>query len=52
VETPRSRGSRGGRPAISPGRLARFYVGFDHNFLHTCLQEKGKAKAADKVIGG
>jgi hypothetical protein len=42
----------GGRPAKSSGRSARFYVGLDHDFVHTCLHKKGKAKAVEKVGGG
>jgi hypothetical protein len=34
------------------GRLARFYVGLAHGFMHTCLHEKGKAKAVEEVSGG
>jgi hypothetical protein len=34
------------------GRLAKFYVGSDENFVDTCLHEKGKAKAVKKVDGG
>jgi hypothetical protein len=42
-------GPRGGRPTKCPGRPARFYVGLTRNFVHTCLHEKGKAKAVEKV---
>jgi hypothetical protein len=31
---------------------ARFYVGLACGFMHTCLHEKGKAKAVEKVDGG
>jgi hypothetical protein len=34
------------------GRLARFYVSLAYGFMHTCLHEKGKAKAVEKVDGG
>jgi hypothetical protein len=34
------------------GRPARFYVGFARDFVHTCVHEKGKAKAVEKVGGG
>jgi hypothetical protein len=44
-------GPRGGGPAKSPGRPARFYVGLARGFVHTCLHEKGKAKAMGKVGG-
>jgi hypothetical protein len=33
------------------GRPARFYVGLARGFVHTCLHEKGKAKAIEKVGG-
>jgi hypothetical protein len=36
----------------SLGRPARFYVGLAHGFVHTCLHEKGKAKAVEKVSEG
>jgi hypothetical protein len=42
----------GGWPAKSPGRPARFYVSLAHSFVHTCLHEKGKAKAMEKDGGG
>jgi hypothetical protein len=42
----------GGRPAKSPSRSAGFYVGLARGFLHTCLHEKGRAKAVEKVSGG
>jgi hypothetical protein len=29
-----------------------FYVGLARGFMHTCLHEKGKAKAVEKVDGG
>jgi hypothetical protein len=45
-------GLGGSRTAKSPGRPARFYVGLDCDFVHTCLHEKGKAKAVEKVGGG
>jgi hypothetical protein len=45
-------GPVGGRPTKSLGRPARFYVGLAHGFVHTCLHEKGKAKAVGKVGGG
>jgi hypothetical protein len=35
-----------------PGRPAKFYVGLAHGFMHTCLHEKGKTKAVEKVSGG
>jgi hypothetical protein len=38
-------GPRGGRPA-------NFYVSSDQNFVDTCLNKKGKAKAVKKVSGG
>jgi hypothetical protein len=41
-----------GRPAKSPGRLAKFCVSLACAFMHTCLHENGKAKAVDKVYGG
>jgi hypothetical protein len=31
---------------------ARFYVGLARGFGHMCLQEKGMAKAVEKVSGG
>jgi hypothetical protein len=34
------------------GRSARFYVGLDRGFVHTCLHKKAKAKAVEKVGGG
>jgi hypothetical protein len=34
------------------GRPARFYVGLARGLVHTCLHEKGKAKAVEKVNGG
>jgi hypothetical protein len=42
----------GGRSAKSPTRLARFYVSLARGFMHTCLHEKGKAMAVEKVGGG
>jgi hypothetical protein len=45
-------GPGGGRPARSPGRLGRLYIGLAHGFVHTCLYEKGKAKVVEKVSGG
>jgi hypothetical protein len=45
-------GPGGGRPAKSPGRPARFYVDLAHGFGHTCLHEKGKAMAVEKVGRG
>jgi hypothetical protein len=40
-----------GQPNPLAGRPARFYVGLAHSFVHTCLHEKGKAKAMEKVGG-
>jgi hypothetical protein len=37
---------------LGGGRPARFYIGLAHGFVHTCLHEKGKAKAVEKVGGG
>jgi hypothetical protein len=39
---------------MDPGgcRPARFYVSLARGFMHTCLHEKGKAKAVEKVSGG
>jgi hypothetical protein len=34
------------------GRLAMFYVSLARGFVHTCLHEKEKAKAVEKVGGG
>jgi hypothetical protein len=47
-------GPGGGRQAKSPGLPAWFYVGLAYGFVHTCLHEKGKAKAkaVEKVGGG
>jgi hypothetical protein len=45
-------GPGGGRPAKSLGRPASFSVSSDQNFLDTCLHEKGKAMAVEKVGGG
>jgi hypothetical protein len=42
----------GGRPAKSLGRPASFSVSLDQNFLDTCLHEKEKAMAVEKVGGG
>jgi hypothetical protein len=41
------------RPLMSEPRgwPARFYVGLAHGFVHTCLHEKGKVKAVEKVGG-
>jgi hypothetical protein len=39
----------GGQPAKSLGRPASFWVGLDQNLLDTCLHEKGKAMAVQKV---
>jgi hypothetical protein len=36
---------------LGRGRLAKFYVGLAHGFVHTCLHEKGKAKVVEKVGG-
>jgi hypothetical protein len=44
-------GPVGGRLAKSLGRLANLWVGSDQNFLDTCLHEKGKAMAVEKVSG-
>jgi hypothetical protein len=38
------------RPAKSLSQLARFYAGLAHGFVHTCLHEKGKDKAVEKVM--
>jgi hypothetical protein len=45
VQRPLTSGPRG-------WQLAWFYVGFARDFVHTCLHEKGKAKALEKVGGG
>jgi hypothetical protein len=45
-------GPGGSQSAKSPGRPARFYVGLARGFMPTCLHEKGKAKAVEKVGGG
>jgi hypothetical protein len=45
VQRPLTSGPRG-------WQLAWFYVGFARDFVHTCLHEKGKAKALEKVSGG
>jgi hypothetical protein len=37
------------QPAKSSGRPVRFYVSLARSFVHTCLHEKGKAKAVEKV---
>jgi hypothetical protein len=42
----------GGRPAKSLGQPTRFNVVLARSFVHTCLHEKGKAKAVEKVSGG
>jgi hypothetical protein len=34
------------------GWLDMFYVSLAHGFVHTCLHEKGKVKAVEKVSGG
>jgi hypothetical protein len=39
------------KPGVD-GRPARFYVCLARGFAHTCLHEKGKAKAVEKVSGG
>jgi hypothetical protein len=52
VQRPLTSGPGGGGPAKSPGRPARFYVGLACGFVDMCLHEKGKAKAAEKVVGG
>jgi hypothetical protein len=44
VQRPLTCGPGGGRPA-------RFYVSLASGFMHTCLHEKGKAKAVGKVSG-
>jgi hypothetical protein len=44
-------GLGGVRSAKSHGRSARFYVGLARGFVDTCLHEKGKAKAVEKVGG-
>jgi hypothetical protein len=43
-----------GHLLVGPGGgwLTNFYVGSDHNFVDTCLHEKGKVKAVKKVSGG
>jgi hypothetical protein len=45
-------GLGGGRPAKSIGWHATFGVDSDQNFLNTCLHDKGKAMAVEKVGGG
>jgi hypothetical protein len=37
-------GPGGGRPAKSPSRPVNFYVGLFHDFVHTCLHEKGEGQ--------
>jgi hypothetical protein len=44
--------SGGGRSAKSHGRSANFCVNLARGFLDTCLHEKGKAMAVEKVGGG
>jgi hypothetical protein len=51
VQWPLTSGPRGGQPAKSLDCLAMFYVGLARGFVHTCLHEKGKAKAVVKVSG-
>jgi hypothetical protein len=34
------------------GRPAKFYIGLARGFMHTCLHEKGNAKAVEKVGEG
>jgi hypothetical protein len=41
-----------GRPAKSHARSASFCVSSKQNFLDTCLHDKGKAMAVEKVGGG
>jgi hypothetical protein len=45
-------GPGGGRLAKSSGRPTRFCVGLARDFMHTCLHEKGKSKAVEKVGAG
>jgi hypothetical protein len=45
VQRPLTSGPRVGQPA-------RFYVRLARGFVHTCLHEKGKATAVEKVGGG
>jgi hypothetical protein len=52
MQRPLTSTPRGGRPAKSPSRSARFYVNLARGFVHTCLHKKGKAKAVEKVSGG
>jgi hypothetical protein len=52
VQRPLTSGSGGGRPAKSHGRSANFFVGLARGFLDTCLREKGKTMAVEKVGGG
>jgi hypothetical protein len=44
-------GPGGGRQARYHSRLARFFVALARGFVHTCLHEKGKAKAVETVCG-
>jgi hypothetical protein len=44
-------GPGGGRLAKSPGRPVRLYIGLACGFVHT-RQNKGKAKAVEKISGG
>jgi hypothetical protein len=37
---------------LGGGRPGRFYVSLARGFVDTCLHEKGKAKAVEKVGGG
>jgi hypothetical protein len=50
VQRPLTSGPRSGQLTKSPVRSARFYVGLAHSFMDTCLHEKGKAKAVEKVV--
>jgi hypothetical protein len=45
-------GLGGGWPARSHGSLANICVSLARSFLDTCLHEKGKTMAVDKVGGG
>jgi hypothetical protein len=41
----------GAKGEVAVARARRFYIGLAYGFVHTCLHEKGKAKAVEKVGG-
>jgi hypothetical protein len=52
MQRPLTSGARVGQPTKSLGQPCRFYVSLVRDFMHTCLHEKGRTMAVEKVDGG